>query len=69
MEFGEIWGLTTLGFFQSEKEIKNHAGQTQVAAYPATEPIKPGDLKFKDINQDGVIDNGAWTLKTMVIIR
>lgn len=57
---GEIWGLTTLGYFSSEEEIKAHASQTQVSsnAYP----LLPGDLKFADLNGDGKIDRGQWTL-------
>jgi len=37
-----------LGIFQSEDEVKNHAFQHDATA--------PGDLKYKDINNDGVID-------------
>lgn len=62
MKIGEIWGLTTLGYFQSEDEVKNHADQSNVMAYPGTFDVAPGDLKFKDINEDGKIDNGKWTL-------
>ena len=61
-EMGDVWGLTTLGFFTSPEDIKNHADQTPVTSYPGTRPIGPGDLKFEDRNGDGVIDSGSWTL-------
>ena len=61
-EMGSIWGLETEGFFTSQEDINNHADQTQVASYIGTRPIAPGDLKFKDLNNDGKIDKGAWTI-------
>lgn len=61
-EMGSIWGLETEGFFTSQEDIDNHADQTQVASYIGTRPIAPGDLKFKDLNNDGKIDKGAWTI-------
>lgn len=61
-EIGEMWGLTTLGFFQSAAEIEAHADQNDVTSYPGTRGLEPGDLKFADINGDGKINNGDWTL-------
>lgn len=43
------WGYVSEGFFQSQSEIDNHATQTFGS-------VKPGDIKYKDINNDGVID-------------
>ncbi|ULT23358.1 hypothetical protein KUH03_29795 [Sphingobacterium sp. E70] len=57
-ELGEMWGLTTLGFFQSQEEIKAHANQNDVTSYPGTRGLEPGDLKFADINGDGKINRG-----------
>lgn len=62
-EVGEMWGLTTLGFFKDEEDIKNHADQTPVTSYPGTPPTAPGDLKFADLDGDGIINSGAWTLE------
>ncbi len=59
-EFGEIWGYETLGFFQSEEEIANSADHTGLMRRPAD--LAPGDLKFADLNNDGVIDEGEFTL-------
>lgn len=58
---GEIWGLTTEGFFLSEEDIKNHADQWEVTAYPGDRPLAPGDLKYKDLNGDNKINKGDWT--------
>lgn len=59
---GDIWGLTTEGFFQSEEEIRNHANQWEVTAYPGDRPLAPGDLKYKDLNNDNKINKGRWTV-------
>lgn len=61
-ELGEMWGLTTEGFFQSEEELKNHADQTAVGTKNQNYQFYVGDLKFKDLNNDGKIDKGDWTL-------
>lgn len=61
-EMGEIWGLTTDGFFTSQEDIDMHADQSIVTSYPGTRPLAPGDLKFRDLNGDDKIDWGKWTL-------
>ena len=54
-----LWGLENLGFFEDEDDIANHAAQT-------FGEIKPGDIKYKDQNGDGIIDDndrvvlGKW---------
>lgn len=59
---GEIWGLTTEGFFTSAQDIASHANQTPVTNYTGVNPISPGDLKFLDKNKDNVINRGKNTL-------
>ncbi|TWR24817.1 SusC/RagA family TonB-linked outer membrane protein [Mucilaginibacter pallidiroseus] len=44
-----IFGYTSLGFFQTQEEINNSATTVGYVA-------KPGDIKYKDLNGDGVID-------------
>ena len=44
------WGLICEGFFENDADIANHATQTYGA-------VKPGDLKYKDVNEDGLIDS------------
>lgn len=45
------WGYIADGFFQSQDEVDNHATQT----FGGT--VKPGDIKYKDVNNDGLIDS------------
>lgn len=44
------YGYVCDGFFQDQADIDNHARQTFGT-------VKPGDLKYRDINEDGVIDS------------
>lgn len=61
MEVGEIWGFETEGFFKDQNDIDNHADQSLIRVSAANNPM-PGDIKFRDINGDGVINQGANTL-------
>lgn len=54
--------MTTLGFFQSREEIEGHADQTTVISYPNDRVTEPGDLKFADLNKDGYVNAGKWTV-------
>lgn len=45
------WGLVALGLFQNETEIANSPRQTY------TSSVRPGDIKYMDVNGDGVIDD------------
>lgn len=44
-----IWGLESLGFFRDQADISQSASQT-------FGQVKPGDIRYKDQNGDGVID-------------
>lgn len=44
------WGYISEGIFMNQDEIDNHARQT-------FSTVLPGDIKYKDVNNDGVIDN------------
>jgi TonB-linked SusC/RagA family outer membrane protein len=44
------WGYISEGFFQDKADITSHAAQTFGGE------IKPGDIKYKDVNNDGIID-------------
>ncbi|MCD8181943.1 MAG: hypothetical protein LUE99_01310 [Bacteroides sp.] len=47
--------LHCLGFFTSDEEIRN-------SALPANSyDLQPGDLKYEDVNGDGVIDGSDYT--------
>src|SRR5574344_394832 len=47
-----IWGYECLGFFKDEADIKASPNQSYFG-----QTIAPGDLKYKDQNGDGIIDN------------
>lgn len=44
------WGYVCEGFFDSQADIAAHAQQTFGS-------VKPGDLKYKDVNGDNVVDS------------
>lgn len=48
--YGQRYGLVALGLFESEEDIANSPSQN-------FGPVRPGDVKYKDINGDGIIDN------------
>jgi TonB-linked SusC/RagA family outer membrane protein len=50
-----FYGWQTEGIFQSAGEVTGHA--VQVPTTPTTPGTSAGDLKFRDINKDGKIDN------------
>jgi TonB-linked SusC/RagA family outer membrane protein len=45
---GSLWGWTRDGIFQNEQEVSQHGAQPNA---------RPGDIRYKDINNDGVIDS------------
>lgn len=61
MKLGEIWGYVTEGFFTSAEDIAGHADQ-RLFLSTAKGQTFPGDIKFKDINGDGVINPGDNTV-------
>ena len=58
-----IWGLECLGYYNSQEEIDNAEAKSSFGT------VKPGDLKYKDQNGDGIIDSkdqvviGRWGAK------
>lgn len=56
-KLGEIWGYETQGIFQSEEEVKAAANQTRLGAN-----WRPGDIRYADLNGDGIISPGDNTL-------
>jgi TonB-linked SusC/RagA family outer membrane protein len=56
---GEIWGYETEGFFTSDDDVASHAKQSpQMRASPSS-IWYAGDVKFKDLNDDGFINVGT----------
>lgn len=58
-KLGEIWGLTTLGFFKTDEEAQN-SPLLDTNSY--RQYSSAGCIKFDDKNNDGKISKGAWTL-------
>ncbi|MDR3060910.1 MAG: SusC/RagA family TonB-linked outer membrane protein [Dysgonamonadaceae bacterium] len=46
---GQRFGLEAIGFFRDDSDIENSPVHTFY-------PVRPGDLKYKDQNKDGIID-------------
>lgn len=59
--YGEIWGYTTQGLFSSQEEIDGAPKQTLIKSSNSGK-IYPGDIRFADIDGNGVIDYGSNTL-------
>jgi TonB-linked SusC/RagA family outer membrane protein len=53
-EIGEIYTLTSLGFFADDADIANSPSQASFGT------IRPGDIKYLDYNNDGVVDNNDY---------
>ncbi len=49
----QFWGYKTAGIFQNETEVKSYTNEHGESLQPNA---KPGDLRFVDLNNDGVID-------------
>lgn len=47
--YGQTYGLIALGLFADEADIANSPTQT-------FSTVRPGDIKYKDVNGDGIID-------------
>jgi hypothetical protein len=61
MRLGDVWGFETEGLFKDEHEIKEHADQSYIRVAAANQ-LLPGDIKFRDLNGDKVINLGKSTL-------
>ncbi|MBS7563020.1 TonB-dependent receptor [Mucilaginibacter sp. Bleaf8] len=60
-KLGEIWGYETAGYFTSAADIASSPKQPLIKA-STTSQLLPGDIKFRDLNGDGVINNGTQTV-------
>ena len=59
-KLGEIWGFVTDGFFT--KDNIGESSKQKLYKGSNTGAWLPGDIKFKDVNKDGVIDVGTNTV-------
>ena len=54
----QFWGYKTAGIFQNETEVKSYTNEHGESLQPNA---KPGDLRFVDLNNDGIIDSNDKT--------
>lgn len=55
LPINEFYGFVTDGIFQNQADVDNHAVQV-----PGNDPYNrtsPGDIRFKDLNNDGIIND------------
>ena len=57
-EVGTIWGYETEGIFQTPEEVAEHPSQAAIKSVV----WGPGDIKYKNLNGDDVINDGLRTL-------
>lgn len=63
MTIGELWGYHVDGLFQSDEEILGHADQARVSGRIINAGgLQPGDVRYVDLNNDGVISEGENTV-------
>lgn len=55
LPINEFYGFATDGIFQNQQQVDNHA--TQVPGNDPYNRTSPGDIRFKDLNNDGVIND------------
>jgi TonB-dependent starch-binding outer membrane protein SusC len=56
---GYFWGFKTNGIFQTIEEVNNYTNSGGIKIQPNA---LPGDIKFKDLNDDGKIDANDKTM-------
>lgn len=59
-EVGEIWGYTVHDLFRSQSELDDYLSKTDPKAIGVN--WRTGDLRYEDINGDGKVDNGKYTV-------
>lgn len=60
---GEIWGYETIGIAQTDQQMLDHLATLPYGGQDALgSDWRAGDIMYKDVNNDGAIDNGANTL-------
>ncbi|HEX2532742.1 MAG TPA: TonB-dependent receptor, partial [Chitinophagaceae bacterium] len=56
---GSFFGFKTAGLFQNEADVAAHVGKTGQLLQPAA---RPGDIRFVDVNNDGLLNNDDRTI-------
>jgi TonB-linked SusC/RagA family outer membrane protein len=60
-KIGQIWGYHVDGLFRDQVDIDSHADQSAIKVADA-DFLRPGDIKFADLNDDKLINTGANTV-------
>lgn len=56
---GEIWGYTTIGIAKTDQEMNDHLAHSK---QPMGTQWAAGDIMYKDLNGDGTVNYGNYTL-------
>lgn len=64
MTVGDIWGYRTDGFFRTDEEAKAYAKEIDLSEVAAglVDGWRAGDLKYLDLEPDGVINSGGYSV-------
>ena len=64
MRIGEIWGFVTDGLYQSTEEAQEYAKKVDLSYINKriTGGWQAGDLKFVDLDNDGILGIGSNTV-------
>ena len=54
--------MTSDGLYKSDEEAQKGPDQTEILIAPSQYPTVAGSLKYKDLNNDGKITRGKYTL-------
>ncbi len=63
-KLGEIWGYVNDGYWTDANASQGKVTQSFFSGLSASNIWQAGDIKFKDLNHDGVINNGANTVSS-----
>lgn len=67
-KIGDIWGYTVDGLFQTDQDAKDYSvnqdfvNRERLSSPGTSHNLQAGDMKFVDLNGDGVVNNGQNTL-------
>ncbi len=59
-KIGQIWGYETVGIAKSQAEMEAHLAKVNQSSLGSNWSV--GDIMYKDLNNDGKIDYGSYTL-------
>lgn len=62
MDTGEIWGYRADDLFQTSAEIDAYLAKVDLSMFGNDESWQRGDVKYQDINGDGVVNYGDGTI-------